>query len=1099
MVERAGALGLAGLGVCDRDGIYGLARAHVKARELALPLHIGAEMPVCLSATELQAGYAGRPLSETQCRQLSRTAKPNALRKRLQVEDAFPRVLFLVQDARGYQNLCSLLTRAHDKLEKGECLLDLDDLEGRVEGLVALVPTLVLARGRPQRDGGDALPERVLERLRDNFGDRVSSLVYRRLNRADAARSSIAEQRFRRFAIPALASAWPVYHDKSRKRLADVLQCIRIGTTLNEAKTQLAGNGQAYLRSGEQMLRLFADRPEWVARTALVAEQLSFSLEELHYHFPCQPPAGISADDYLNQLSWQGAARRYPGGVPEKVRAQIETELALIRSMGMAPYFLSTWEVVEIARERGILCQGRGSAANSAVCYALGITAVNPDCSNLLFERFMSHERIEPPDIDVDFEHERREEVIQEIYRRYGRERAAMVSEVICYRRKSALRDVSKTFGLSLEQTNRLSNSFAYWDPVRRKDASQRQRLLDAGLNDSASLVRGVLEMADALLGFPRHLSIHVGGFVLSSRPLYEVSPIEPARMTDRTVVPWDKDDLDILGFFKIDVLALGMLTAVRKALELVWKHGTFFSSGVSSPATGAGAIEPAKFDPLEVITHIPDEDPAVYAMTCQADTVGVFQIESRAQMAMLPRLRPRCFYDLVIEVAIVRPGPIQGGMVHPYLRRRNGEEAPTCHPLLAPILERTLGVPLFQEQVMQIAIVGAGYSGGEADQLRRDMAAWKRTGRLLLHRDRLLVGFAKNGISQRFGEALFEQIKGFGEYGFPESHAASFALLVYKSAWLKAHFPAHFLCALLNSQPMGFYSPASLVRDAQKHGVEVRPVCVVASDWDSTLEAIGPKAFAVRLGLRMIKGLAQKSAEQLLEHRRALRDAGQHFTDFADLVRQVPLPKLDVEALAEAGAFTALETERRQVLWSARAPRQLGLFRGLRVAEPSVRLPSLKPIEVLSLDYERVRLSIDDHPLRHLRAGLQKRGVLSTEDLARCKAGEKVRVAGLVTARQRPGTASGVVFITLEDEVGIANLIFYSSVFEAHRSAAQHASLLLVSGKVERHDPAPGSIDPEDPRQALGVAAIIHVLVESAERLELPGTRLKHSSRDFH
>jgi error-prone DNA polymerase len=1097
MVERAQAIGLGGLGVCDRDGFYGLARAHVKARELGLPFHVGAEIPVCLSLAELEAGYAGKPLSESQCRQLTRAAKPNALRKRLQVEDVLPSVLFLVQSHRGYQNLCWLLTRAHAELSKGECLLELDDVEAHGEGLMALVPTLVLPRGLAHRsssdgDDVDAFPERILAGLRDVFADRVFSLVYRRLSRADATRIAIAERRLQRFAMPALASAWPAYHDRSRKRLSDVLQCIRLGTTLNEAKTRLAANGQAYLRSGEQMQRLFSDRPDWVTRTIDVASRLAFGLEELHYHFPCQPPAGLSADDYLMQLSWHGAARRYPGGVPEKVRDQIETELALIRSMGMAPYFLSTWEVVEIARERGILCQGRGSAANSAVCFVLGITAVNPDCSNLLFERFMSHERKEPPDIDVDFEHERREEVIQEIYRRYGRERSAMVSEVICYRRKSALRDVSKTFGLSLEQTDRLANSFSHWDPERRRDASLNERLLDAGLSDSAPVLRGVLEMADALVGFPRHLSIHVGGFVLSSRPLYEVSPVEPARMADRTVVPWDKDDLDILGFFKIDVLALGMLTAVRKALELAWAHGA-----LRSPA-GISATEPAVFDPLEVITHIPDEDPAVYAMTCRADTVGVFQIESRAQMAMLPRLRPRCFYDLVIEVAIVRPGPIQGGMVHPYLRRRNGEEAPTCHSRLASILERTLGVPLFQEQVMQIAIVGAGYSGGEADQLRRDMAAWKRTGRLLRHRERLLAGFAKNGISKSFGTALFEQIKGFGEYGFPESHAASFALLVYKSAWLKAHYPAHFLCALLNSQPMGFYSPASLVRDAQKHGVEVRPVCVVASDWDSTLEATGKGAFVVRLGLRMVKGLAQKSAEQLLERRRVLRENGQRFVDFADLVRLVPLPKLDVEALAEAGAFAVLEAERRQVLWSARAPRQLGLFQGLRVSEPRASLPPLEAIEVLALDYERVRLSIDDHPLRYLRAGLRRRGVLGSDELARYNAGDKVRVAGLVTARQRPGTASGVVFITLEDEIGVMNLIFYSSVFEAYRSVAQHAPLLLVSGKLERHDPAPGSLDPTDLRQAHGVASIIHVLVESAERLELPGPRLKHSSRDF-
>jgi error-prone DNA polymerase len=1095
MVEHAHAIGLDGLAVCDRDGLYGLARAHVKARELALPLHVGAEIPVCLSMAELQAGYAaGRPLSASQCQKLSRAARPNARRARLQMENVFPSVLFLVKTHQGYQNLCWLLTRAHAGLSKGECLLELDDLEGHGAGLVVLVPTLVLPRGVPPLDRVDAFPERILARLRDVFPGRLYSLMFRRLSRSDAARAAVADRRLARFAMPVLASAWPTYHEKSRKQLSDVLECIRIGTTLNEAKTRIAANGQAYLRNGAQMQRLFADRLDWVARTVDVADELAFGLEELHYHFPCQPPAGLTADDYLRQLSWEGAARRYPGGVPEKVRVQIETELCLIRGMEMAPYFLSTWEVVEIARERGILCQGRGSAANSAVCYVLGITAVNPECSNLLFERFMSHERKEPPDIDIDFEHERREEVIQEIYRRYGRERSAMVSEVICYRRKSALRDVSKVFGLSLEQSSRLANSFSYWDPHGQRDATLSQRLLAAGLTDSAPSVRCVLEMADALVGFPRHLSVHVGGFVLSSRPLYEVSPVEPARMADRTVIPWDKDDLDILGFFKIDVLALGMLTAVRKALELAWSNGALRRSALAE----SDANEPEAFDPLQVITHIPDEDPAVYAMTCRADTVGVFQIESRAQMAMLPRLRPRCFYDLVIEVAIVRPGPIQGGMVHPYLRRRNGEEAPTCHPRLESILERTLGVPLFQEQVMRIAIVGAGYSGGEADQLRRDMAAWKRTGRLLRHRERLLAGFARNGIAKSFGEALFEQIKGFGEYGFPESHAASFALLVYKSAWLKAHYPAHFLCALLNSQPMGFYSPASLVKDAQKHAVVVRPVCVVASDWDCTLEAAGQSAFAVRLGLRMVKGLARKSAELLLERRRALGESGHRFLDFADLARQVHLPKLDVEALAEAGAFAALEGERRQVLWSARAPRQLGLFQGLRVSEPRVELPPLEAIEVLALDYERVRLSIDDHPLRHLRAGLRRRAVLSTEELARCAAGQKVRVAGLVTARQRPGTASGVVFVTLEDEVGIANLIFYSSVYEAYRSVAQHSPLLLVSGKVERHDPAPGSLDASDPRQAQGVASIIHLLVESAERLELPGPGLKHSSRDF-
>jgi error-prone DNA polymerase len=873
------------------------------------------------------------------------------------------------------------------------------------------------------------------------------------------------------------------------------------------------------------MRRLFRDQPEWIERTGAVASELQFKLGELHYHFPCQTPAGESPDEYLKRLSWKGACWRYPGGVPEKVKRQIDNELRLIQRMEVAPYFLSTWEVVEMARARGILCQGRGSAANSAVCYVLGITAVNPDCSNLLFERFMSEERKEPPDIDVDFEHERREEVIQEIYSRYGRERAAMVSEIICYRRKSALRDVSKVFGLSLDQCDRLVRAFSHWDDFSKDDAgssvsaSLRQRLKEAGLDDNASKVRGVLLMAQELSGFPRHLSIHVGGFVLSSRPLFEVSPVEPARMEDRSVVPWDKDDLDTLGFFKIDVLALGMLTAIRKAMQLAWADGGLrgppIEPGLAAPANQAqaGLVEPAhdsaaKFDPLEAITHIPDEDPAVYALTSRADTVGVFQIESRAQMAMLPRLRPRCFYDLVIEVAIVRPGPIQGGMIHPYLRRRNREEAPECHPSLTSILARTLGVPLFQEQVMQIAIVGAGYSGGEADQLRRDMAAWKKTGRLLRHRKRLLDGFARSGIDRRFGEALFEQIKGFGEYGFPESHAASFALLVYKSAWLKAHYPAHFLCALLNSQPMGFYSPSSLVRDAQKHGVEVRPACVVSSEWDCSLEEPGEvskissgkpgAARAVRLGLRMIKGLARANAERLLEQRRTLHARGAHFEDLQEFARHVQLPKGDIEALAEAGAFHPLEAERRQALWSARAPKQLGLFQGIRVAEPRVELPPLQAIEVLALDYGRVRLSIDDHPLCHLRNELRERAVLPIERLLLRASGDRVAIAGLVTARQRPGTASGVVFVTLEDETGIANLIFYSRVFEEYRFAAQHSPLMLVRGHVERQDPKPDSIDRSDPRQADGVAAIIHVIVESAERLALPGPRLSHTSRDF-
>jgi error-prone DNA polymerase len=1108
MIEQARALGLSGITLCDRDGVYGVARAHAKAKEIGQTFHLGAELPLAFSEHELQSGHADAilgPLSERQRRQLTRTARPNELRKRLLAQDGYPSIQLIVKNLQGYQNLCWLLTRAHAELPKGECLLDLEQVQGRTAGLVALIPTQIhpsfSLRGAPAGSGeADAFSERMLGQLRDLFHAQraLYSLTYRRLNRNDSLRQAIALQRQQQQDVPILASAWPTYHCKSRKRLADVLQCIRLGTTLAQARTKLSANGQAYLRSEAQMSRLFIDHPDWLARTGEVAGELHFSLDELCYHFPCTTEPGETPDSQLRKLSWAGAQRRYPGGVPEKVQRQLETELALIQQMNVAAYFLSTWEVVEIARQRGILCQGRGSAANSAVCYVLGITAVNPECSNLLFERFMSSERHEPPDIDVDFEHERREEVIQEIYQRYGREQAAMVSEVICYRRRSALREVSKVFGLSLDQCDRLAKVFSFWNRDRAGEVT-RQRVREAGLDASAPELQGVLEMAAELVGFPRHLSIHVGGFVLSSRPLHEVSPVEPARMVDRSVVPWDKDDLDILRFFKIDVLALGMLTAVRKALHTVWSDGALRSA---EPATES-------FDCLEVITRIPDEDPAVYALTAQADTVGVFQIESRAQMAMLPRLRPRCFYDLVIEVAIVRPGPIQGGMIHPYLRRRNGEEPADCQPLLRGILERTLGVPLFQEQVMQIAIVGAGYSGGEADQLRRDMAAWKKTGRLSRHRQRLLDGFARNGIDRSFGEAIFEQIKGFGEYGFPESHAASFASLVYKSAWLKAHYPAHFSCALLNSQPMGFYSPASLVKDAQKHGVEVRPVSVLDSAWDCTLEpsasrwgqqpAAPGREKALRLGLRMIKGLSRESAERLLGFRSELAAGGKAFESFPELLRQLPLPKKDVDALAEAGAFEPLLRERRQVLWAARAPRQLGLFRNTPASEPSVQLPSLQSVELLALDYERVRLSLHDHPLRHLRAQLAGSSVITMAQLAQCSTGERVAVAGLVLARQRPGTASGVVFVTLEDETGIANLVFYARVFEAYRRAAQHSSLLLVSGKVERQDPKPGSVDASDPRQKNGVASIIHLIVESAQRLSLPGRELRHSSRDFH
>ena len=780
LVAAARELGLTALALCDRDGIYGSVRAHTAARELGQKVIVGAEL----------------------------TVEPEGS------------VALLAVDHDGYENLCGLLTAAHADHEKGTAGVLAARVAASARGLVAVVP--VDARGADPSDG-------LFGPLREAFADRLFVAAWRHKDGFDAARHRAARAAEARFGVPAVATSRPLYHQTARKPLADILHCIRHKTTLDAAGTSLPANAEARLRSAEGMLALFRDCPAWVERTVEVAEACDFSLGELRYAFPgdtlCQP--GEQAIDALRRLTGEGIRRRWPAGAPAAVLAQIEKELVLIAALEVAPYFLSVHQIVEMARARRILCQGRGSAANSAVCYALGVTPVDPARMSLLFERFLSAERHEPPDIDVDFEHERREEVIQDIYELYGRGRAAMVSEIISYRGKSALREVGKVFGLSPEQLDRLAGLVMHLDP----QALSAARVAEAGLDPEDDRLRQVVHWASELEGFPRHLSIHVGGFVLSSEPLTRVAPIEPARMPGRTVIPWDKDDLDDLGFFKIDVLALGMLTAVRKSLLLL--HD---AAAATSAATSPTPLAP--FDPIEAVARIPPEDPAVYAAVQRADVIGVFQIESRAQMSMLPRLKPRSFYDLVVEVALVRPGPIQGGMVHPYLRRRSGQERPDPpHPCLRPILERTLGVPLFQEQVMQIAMVGAGYTPGEADQLRRDMAGWRKTGRLDRHRPKLLDGFARRGISRGFGEQLYQQIHGFGEYGFPESHAASFALLVYASAWIKVHHPGEFACALLNSQPMGFYSPSSIVQDAQRHGIEVRPPCAVQSTWDATLE----------------------------------------------------------------------------------------------------------------------------------------------------------------------------------------------------------------------------------------------------------------------
>jgi len=1009
LARRAAELGYVAIALTDFAGLYGAVRAMVECEEAKIRLVLGCELPF---SERRDAG-----------------------------------VLLHVRDHDGYENLCALLSAAHargPKVTKNDhAFATIEEIARHAGGLFCT------AEG--------AMARADLGALRDAFGDRFSVGTFRHLDGEDATRERAAIAAARDLAAPIVAHNAVRFAIADHKMVLDVLHCIRRGITLDDAGRELLPNTEARLVAPREMAARFADHPAWIARTREIARACTFSLRALEYKFPCTLDANETPDAALRRMTYEGAKSRY-GEIPESVRAILEKELAVIADLKVATYFLSVREIVDIARDKDILCQGRGSAANSAVCFCLGITAVDPARASLLFERFLSAERAEPPDIDVDFEHERREEVIQEIYSRFGRDRAAMVSEVICYRGKSALREVGKVFGFSLEQVDRLASIVTWWDAL---DAATMKRLRDQGFDPTEPRVRHCLRMAAAIQGYPRHLSIHVGGFILSAEPLHRIAPVEPATMKDRTVVPWDKDDIDVLKFFKMDVLGLGMLTAIRKALVFVQaREGT-----------------PSLFV-NDLLAAIPAEDPAVYEALCRADSVGVFQIESRAQMAMLPRLLPKCFYDLVIEVAIVRPGPIQGGMVHPYLRRRNGEEAIVApHEILWPILERTLGVPLFQEQVMQIAIVGAGYSGGEADQLRRDMAAWKRNGKLARHRERLRRGFLEHGISDEFAERLYKQIQGFGEYGFPESHAASFALLVYASAWLKVHHPAAFAAALVNSQPMGFYSSNTILQDAARHGVELLPIRVECSDWDCRVHEN-----SVRVGLRLVKGLGEEPGRRI-EKARAQRAFG----SIEDLRARAELDRKEMDALAESGALNVLARGgARDAMWSVRASRGEGLFRGIG-APDDVTLPALTRAEQLVLDFERTGVSTDDHPMRAMRAKLPK-NVMSSAELAKAPHGKRVTTAGLVICRQRPGTASGIVFVTLEDEFGFVNLVLWSSVFERLRRVAVSSGLLLVHGRV----------DAFAKRRDDGSSDVVYVIVDHLDKLKL--TRdLPSMSRDFH
>ncbi len=977
MVLAAARLGHRAVAVTDRNTLAGVVRAHVAAKEAGMRLVVGAQ---------------------------------------LDFRDGTPSVLCFPADRAAYGRLARLLTVGRRRAPKGKCWLDRTDLEAHGDGQRVVV--------LPPRDPDDGFRDALLD-LRNHFNKRIYLAASQLYLGDDASRIAALADLAAACRVPLLATNDVHAHTPDRRPLQDVLTCIREHCTVHDAGWRLFANAERHLKPGDEMARLFRDHPEAVANTVRLAEACAFSLDELRYEYPVGPvPEGTTPQSELERLTWAGAAERYPAGVPDKVRDQMAHELALIAELGFAPYFLTVHDIVRFARSRHILCQGRGSAANSAVCYGLGITEVDPDRVDVLFERFVSAERNEPPDIDVDFEHERREEVIQYVYGKYGRDRAGMTATVISYRTKSAVREVGKAMGLSDDSIVALQS--AAW---RRSWAEVTDAAIaEAGLDAADPTVRRVMALAGELRGFPRHLSQHTGGMVITKSPLSDVVPIENAAMADRTVIEWDKDDLDALGILKIDILGLGMLTCVRKALALIADHH-------GRPLT---------------LADVPAEDPAVYDMLCEADAIGVFQVESRAQMSMLPRLRPRCFYDLVIEVAIVRPGPIQGDMVHPYLRRRQGIEAVEYpSPDLEQVLSKTEGVPLFQEQAMKIAIVGAGFTPSEADALRRAMATFRRFGQIHGFRNKFITGMQERGYAPDFAERCFKQIEGFADYGFPESHAASFALLVYVSAWLKRHYPAAFACALLNSQPMGFYAPAQIVRDAREHGVTVRPVDVNLSHWDCTLEPeSGGGDVALRLGFRQVRGLAERDAETIVAAR------GSGYRDLIEVQDRSGVGKPALEALARADAYHSLGLDRRRALWAVRGledqPLPLFAHAGAR-PEPAVTLPAAAPGEQVADDYRSLRLSLKAHPLAILRDTLAERGFVPCATLEDRAHDRPVRLAGLVITRQRPGSAKGVIFVTLEDETGIANLIVWTRVFDRYRRATLDARLLGVDGRVQR------------------------------------------------
>ncbi|WP_314408389.1 error-prone DNA polymerase [Pseudomonas kuykendallii] len=968
LFERARQHGYAALAITDECSLAGIVRAWQAAKKAELALIVGSEM---------------------------------------QLEDG-PKIILLAEDLAGYQRLCGLISVARRRAKKGSYCLLREDFEGPLDGLLALWP----AQGEtPLADG---------RWLRERFPERLWLAVELHRGPDDARRLAQLLALATDLGISAVASGDVHMHARGRRALQDCMSAIRHHLPVAEAGHRLFPNGERHLRRREELAGLYP--AELLEESLRIAARCRFDLGQLRYQYPRElVPEGHTPTTWLRHLAEKNVPWRWPQGIPDKARRNLEHELKLIAELEYESYFLTVHDIVQFARNERILCQGRGSAANSTLCFVLGITELDPANSNLLFERFLSKERNEPPDIDVDFEHERREEVIQYVFRRYGRTRAALTAVASTYHGAGAVRDVAKALGLPADQINALADCCGRWSG----ELPPEERLREAGFDPQSPIMRRVLALTGELIGFPRHLSQHPGGFVISEQPLHSLVPVENAAMAGRSIIQWDKDDLDLVGLLKVDILALGMLSALRRCFDLVKGYrGRQWT-----------------------LANLPQECAKTYAMISRADTVGVFQIESRAQMAMLPRLRPQTFYDLVIEVAIVRPGPIQGDMVHPYLRRRNGEEPVDYPPRLEKVFKRTLGVPLFQEQVMEVAMIAADYSPGEADELRRSMAAWKRHGGLEPHQERLMTRMLANGYSAEFAARIFEQIRGFGSYGFPESHAASFALLTYASCWLKCHEPAAFACALINSWPMGFYNPDQVLQDARRHGIATHPVDVRHSDWDCGLEPDAGDQPAIRLGLRMIRGLAEDAGRRV----EAARAAGP-FADVADLVRRAALDARARERLADAGALRGLAGHRHRARWAvAGVEKQAPLFAGLPSQEDiQVALPLPSVGEDLHADYATLGTTLGPHPLSLLRSVLRNRRCRSSRELPGIEHGKHIGVAGLVIGRQRPQTASGVVFVTLEDEFGMVNVVVWHDLAERQRKVLVGAQLMQVDGRLE-------------------------------------------------